>query len=79
MEVFLSFASGMVRLSTKRIVCAVFLPHRLGDDLEELKPHAKVPAYLKLDPPCRNECRIWDTDFIHKNLSFEQYFSIVQL
>ena len=40
---------------------------------------ANVPAYLKLDPPCRNECRIWDTDFIYKNLSFEQYFSIVPL
>ena len=38
---------------------------------------ANVPAYLKLDPPCRKECRIWDTDFIYKNLSFEQYFSIV--
>ena len=40
---------------------------------------ANVPAYLKLDPPCRKECRIWDTDFIYKNLSFEQYFSIVPL
>ena len=40
---------------------------------------ANVPAYLKLNPLCRNDCRIWDTDFIYKNLSFELYFSIVQL
>ena len=35
-------------LSTKRIVCAVFLPHCLGDDLEELKPNAKVAQAIHL-------------------------------
>jgi len=35
-EVFLSFASGMVRLSTNSLRC-------LGEDLEKLKPHAKAP------------------------------------
>ena len=46
----------MVRLSTTRIVRAVFLPHRLGDDLEELKPQVKVPEITHLFTLAQHSC-----------------------